>query len=180
MRIIDSMRDFIIYWRDYSGKPLEEMLHGWLTNYISRYHELLIFEVSYWRGLDCLQPRVAHILSRLDEMIHNVIEAWMIVLQSLGDVYLIASKRLGLPQEPLFALYVGSGWKSRWTGSILDEAALFLDLGALASLKWVDQQNIRGLIAFGIGQLRQAVERGGVERYAELEEDPSSGSIARA
>jgi len=172
MRIIDSMRDFIIYWRDYSGKPLEEILHGWLTSYISRYPELLIFEVSHWRGLDRLQPRVASILSRLDELIHDVIEAWMTALQNLEDVYLIASRRLGFPYEPIFALYVGSGWKSRWAASILDEAALFLDLGALASLKWVDQQNIRGLIAFGIGQLRHAVEMGGVERYAELEEDP--------
>jgi hypothetical protein len=28
MRVIDNMRDFVIYWRDYSGEPLDEMLYG--------------------------------------------------------------------------------------------------------------------------------------------------------
>ncbi|MEM1839500.1 MAG: hypothetical protein QXM84_00665 [Nitrososphaerota archaeon] len=172
MRIIDSMRDFIIYWKDYSGKNPEEVFHGWINNYASRYPELLIFEAAYWRDLDRLQAEIMRVLGRIDAVIHDLIEAWMTTLQSLEDVYSAASRRLGFPREPIFAIYVGSGWKSRWIASILDEAALFIGLGALATLKWIDQRDVRGVLAFGLGQLRQAMERGGAERYAELEENP--------
>jgi hypothetical protein len=66
VRIINSIRDFIIYWRDYSGRPLEKMFHGWLMSYILRYPELLIFEVSYWQGLD--RPSLGSPRSSSDSM----------------------------------------------------------------------------------------------------------------
>lgn len=66
----------------------------------------------------------------------------MIMAQSLEDVYYIASVKLRFPSEPTLAIYVGSGWKFSWIASILDETALFLDLGALAMLKWINQRDV--------------------------------------
>ena len=173
VKLIDSMRDFLMYWRDYSGRNVEEMFGGWLMRYISSYPELLISEVIYWGDLDSLRARmVGNVLPKLDDLIHDIIEAWMTFLQNIDEVYSMASERLELPQAPIIAIYVGSGWKPRWTASILDRPALFFDLGGIASLKWMDQWNLRGLIAFGLGQFRQALARGGAERYAELESNP--------
>ncbi len=62
VKLIDSVRGLIIYWKDYSGKSPEEMFHGWLTRYISRYPELLISEVIYWRGLDRLRSKIVDVL----------------------------------------------------------------------------------------------------------------------
>lgn len=173
VKLIDSMRDFLMYWRDYSGRNVEEMFSGWLMRYISSYPELLISEVVYWGDLDSLRARMMEkVLPRLDDLIHGIIEAWMIFLQNIDEVYSMASEKLKLPQTPIIAIYVGSGWKPRWTASVLDRPALFFDLGGIASLKWIDQQNLRGLIAFGLGQFRQVLVRGGAERYAELESNP--------
>ncbi len=162
-----------MYWRDYSGRDVEEMFNGWLMRYISSYPELLISEVTYWGDLESLRIRmVEDVLPRLDHMIHDIIEAWMTFVQNLDEVCSMASKKLELSEAPILAIYVGSGWKPRWTASILDKSALFFDLGGIASLKWMDEHNMRGLMAFGLGQLHQALARGGAERYAELEKNP--------
>jgi hypothetical protein len=93
------------------------------VNYISRYSEkALIFEVSYWEGLDNLWSKVAQILAQLDELIHNI-------SPELGGYISSPLEGFASPHKPIFALYVGSGWKSRWATSILDEAVLFPDLG---------------------------------------------------
>lgn len=172
VKLIDTMRDFIFYWRDYSGRSPEEMFSGWLMRYISGYPELLISEVTYWGGLDRLRSQMIEVLEKIDDLIHDLIEVWMIFLQNVGEVYSMALERLEFPETPIIEIYLGSGWKPRWVSSILDRPALFFDLGALASLSWVDRESVRGVIAFGLGQFRQAVERGGAERYAMLEENP--------
>lgn len=173
VKLIDSMRDFLMYWRDFSGRDVEEMFGGWLMRYISSYPELLISEVIYWGDLESLRARmVGNVLPKLDELIHDIIEAWMTFLQNIDEVYSMASEKLEISQAPIMAIYVGSGWKPRWTASILDRPALFFDLGGIASLKWMDQRNLRGLMAFGLGQFQQALARGGAERCAELERNP--------
>ncbi len=173
VKLIDSMRDFLMYWRDYSGRDVEEMFNGWLMRYISGYPELLIAEVVYWGDLERLRDKmIRDVLPSIDHIIHDVIETWMIFLQNVSDIYLTALRKFEIPQAPTIAIYVGSGWKPRWTASILDKPALFFDLGGIASLKWIDEHNVRGVMAFSLGQLRQASARGGAEKYAELERNP--------
>lgn len=172
-RFVDTMRSFIMYWREYSGRSGEDMFAGWLTDYISNYPEILISEVSYWRGFESLKSHmIENVLPGIDGLIHEVIEGWMNLLQNLDTVYEKASRKLEFIRPPIIEIYVGSGWKSRWVSSILDEPALFLDLGGLAELGWSDNHNIRGVLAFGLGQLHHALARGGAEELAKLEEDP--------
>ena len=173
VKLIDSMRSFLMYWREYSGGSPEEMLSGWLTAYISNFPEFLIFEVSYWRGLERLGRRmIEKVFPRLDELIHGLIEAWMNFLQNVDQVCILASERLGFRRPPIIGIYVGSGWKSRIVSSILDEPMLFIDLGGLASLGWVGGRDVRGVVAFGLGQLHHAIARGGAQEIEKLESDP--------
>ncbi len=125
-----------------------------------------------WIGFD---PKLWMFSRGIDDIIHDVIEAWMTMSQNLENVYSMALRKLSFSQELIFAIYIWSGWKLRWTASILDESALFFDIGALASLKWINQRDVRGIVAFGLGQFRQAIKRGGAEKYAEFEEDPYFG-----
>jgi len=173
IKLIDSMRDFLIYWRSYSGKDPEEMFQGWLMDYISSYPELLIAEVNYRRGLTQLRNiMIEEVLPKLDSRIHDIIEAWMLLLQNLESVYSLAADALGVHLDPVFAIYVASGWRSDWITSILGKPAILIDVGGLAEVGWISEEKIRGMIAFNLGLLYHALRRGGVEKFRKLEADP--------
>ncbi|MCD6420873.1 MAG: hypothetical protein J7L17_00490 [Thaumarchaeota archaeon] len=173
VKLIDSMKSFLMYWREYSGGSPEEMFSGWLTAYISNFPEFLIFEASYWRGLEKLGRRmIEKVFPKLDELIHDLIEVWMNFLQNVDQVCMLASERIEFQKPPIIGIYVGSGWKPRLVSSILDEPMLFIDLGGLASLGWIGEREVRGVIAFGLGQLHHAIARGGVKELERLESDP--------
>jgi len=173
VKLIDSMRDFLTYWRTYSGRDPKEMFQGWLMDYISNYPELLIAEVNYRRGLTQLRNiMIKEVLPKLDLMIHDIIEAWMLILQNLEAVYSLAAEVLPSHLDPIFAIYVASGWRRDWIASILGKPAVFIDLGGLAEVNWVSEDKIRGMLAFNLGTLYHALRRGGVEKFRKLEADP--------
>lgn len=142
-------------------------------DYISNYPELLIAEVNYRKGLTRLRNlMIEEVLPKLDLLIHDIIEAWMQVLQNLEAVYSLAADTLPSRLDPIFAIYVASGWRRDWITSILGKPAILIDLGGLAEVNWVSEDKIRGMIAFNLGILYHALKRGGVDKYRELETDP--------
>jgi len=172
VKLIDTMRDFLMYWRGYSGKSGEEMFGEWLTSYIANYPEILIAEVNYNRSLENLSKKmIEDVLPRLDQLIHEIIEAWMNFLGAFDEISSRAVEMLGIRLKPLVALYIGSGWKKTIT-TILDVPVLLFDLGGLAELGWISERAVRGLIAFTFGQLYHMQQRGGVTVLEKLEHDP--------
>jgi len=170
--LMDTMRDFLMYWRDYSGRSGEEMFSGWLSTYMSNYPEILIVEVNYNQSLENLQKKmVANVLPKLDQRIHDIIEAWMSFLGVFDKVSSKAAERLGIRLRAFAALYVGSGWKKPLT-AILDVPALLFDLGGIAELGWISEEKVKGLLAFTFGQLYHMDRRGGLRNLEKLEKDP--------
>jgi len=172
-KLIDTMRDFIMYWKNYSEKSGEEMFHGWLTEYIMNYPEILIVEATYRKSLDNLKNMMVEgILSKINDLIHGIIEGWMTFLENFEDVYSLAVEEFQENLEPIFAIYVGSGWRPRWTSMILDKPALIIDLGSVAELKLTGRSEMRGLLAFNLGHLYHMWKRDELNRLKESREDP--------
>ena len=96
----------------------------------------------------------------------------MTFLENFEDVYSLAVEEFQENLEPIFAIYVGSGWRPRWTSMILDKPALIIDLGSVAELKLTGRSEMRGLLAFNLGHLYHMWKRDELNRLKESREDP--------
>ena len=171
--IMDTMPAFLNYWRSYSGLDLEEMFDGWLRAYMIHYPELLIKQLGSWGSLDKIREvMVDRILPRLDEWIHDMIEAWMNIRANAEDISSRARRSLKTNLDPIMVLYVGSGCGAGWATIISGKPAILLGLENIADLGWISEERIRGLIAHEFGHLYHMELRGEWGRFEELEEDP--------
>ena len=171
--ILDTMLNFLNYWRNYSGLDPEEMFDGWLRSYMIYYPELLVKQLGHWESLDKLREvMVSRILPRLDEWIHDIIEAWMNIRANAEDVFSRARISLKTDLDPLIVLYVGSGCGAGWATTVSDKPAILLGLENIADLGWISEERIRGLIAHEFGHLYHMKLRGEWSTFEELEKDP--------
>jgi len=171
--ILDTMLNFLNYWRNYSGLDPEEMFDGWLRSYMIYYPELLVKQLGHWESLDKLREvMVSRILPRLDEWIHDIIEAWMNIRANAEDVFSRARISLKTDLDPLIVLYVGSGCGAGWATTVSDKPAILLGLENIADLGWISEEKIRGLIAHEFGHLYHMKLRGEWSKFEELEKDP--------
>ena len=172
IKLVDTMRDFLMYWREYSGRGGEEMFEGWLKTYMANYPEALIAEVSYRGGIEKLRAMMRdEILPEIDSHIHEIIEGWMTFLENFEEIRGRAEALLRPHTTTMTILYVGSGWKRSPVASVLSLPILLFDLGALAELGWITGDKIRRELAFAFGKLYHALARGVLE-LENLEKNP--------
>ncbi|RLG00979.1 MAG: hypothetical protein DRN49_02215 [Thaumarchaeota archaeon] len=173
LMILDTMLDFLNYWKSYSGLDLEEMFDGWLRSYMIYYPELLVKQLGCWENLDKLREvMIDRILPKLDGWIHEIIEAWMNIRANAEDVLSKARTSLKNDLDPLIVLYVGSGCGAGWATIMLNKPAILLGLESIADLGWSSEEKLKGLIAHEFGHLYHMKLRGEWSRFEELEKDP--------
>lgn len=173
MRLVNTIREFLGFWGSYGGLGAGEMFGGWLTVYMARYPEVLEREVGVRGGLKGLEEAmVGGTLPRLEALIHDVFEAWMMALEAVRDVSERAPRVLGSDPDPTIVLYVGSGHAPLWETELVGRPALLLDLGCAAGLGWTTSERLKALVAHGYGFLYHAGLRGGLRRLEAELEDP--------
>jgi len=167
------MRAFLDFWRKYSSLDPERMFDGWLREYMARYPELLIKQVGSWGGLDELRDvMLRKVIPMIDELIHEIFEAWMITLEVAEDVCSRAADLFKLDLDPIIVIYVGSGCGAGWATTISNHPAVLLGLENAAELGWITEEKLKGLIAHELGHLHHMKLRRGWIEIEEAEKDP--------
>lgn len=173
MRLLNTIREFLLYWSSYTGLSVEEMFGGWLSIYMAAYPELLEKQVGWWGGLDAVRKAmVERVLPKLDAMIHEVFEAWRAALEVADEVCDRAAEKLGEDIDPVVALYVGSRCGAGWATTLVGRPALLIGLESAAELGWTTEDRMRGLIAHGLGHLYHMKLRGEWAEFEEAGKDP--------
>ncbi len=152
---IDTFPAFLTYWAKVQGKPLDDQIEGWATEYMSLWPDLLVRQVEDYasQNLDWRQIAREKVFPYLTERLPAMQQAHQNLLELCEPIYSKAQQVLALDSKAIFVIYVGIGCGAGWVTLFRGSPAILFGLENIAECGWSDPETITGLVAHEIGHL---------------------------
>ncbi len=155
VRVIDTFPAFLTYWDKVQGKPLDDQIEGWATEYMSLWPELLAKQIEDYssQNLDWRQIAREKVFPHLTERLPAMQQAHQNLLELCEPLYSRAQQVLAFDSKALFVIYVGIGCGAGWATPFHGSPAILFGLENIAESDWSAPEAITGLVAHEIGHL---------------------------
>ncbi len=155
VRVIDTFPAFLTYWAKVQGKPLDEQIEGWATDYMSLWPELLARQIEDYssQNLDWRQIAREKVFPYLTERLPAMQQAHQNLLELCEPIYSRAQQALAFDSKANLVIYVGIGCGAGWVTPFRGLPAILFGLENIAESDWSAPETITGLVAHEIGHL---------------------------
>jgi len=155
VRVIDTFPAFLTYWTKVQGKPLDDQIEGWATEYMSPWPELLAMQIEDYssQNLDWRQIAREKVFPYLTERLPAMQQAHQNLLELCEPIYSRAQQVFAFDSKATFVIYVGIGCGAGWVTPFRGSLAILFGLENIAESGWSTPEAITGLVAHEIGHL---------------------------
>lgn len=153
--LIDTFPAFLAYWGEVRGRPLEEQVARWASDYLAPWPELLAKQTADYaaQGLDWAAVARERVFAAFDERLPLMEEAHRNLLRACGPTLRRAGRVLGWQGEVTLVIHVGIGCGAGWVTTDDGLPAILFGLENVAECGWSDAAAIAGLVAHECGHL---------------------------
>ncbi len=161
IRIINTFPDFLEFWGKNQNLPLEVQIESWLSDYISKWPELLEMQLNDYTSqqIDWRQIASTKIFPFLNSRLAAMQQAQQNIMATFHYVCNQVEKKFGFNSSITCILYVGIGCGAGWVTIYEEEPAILFGLENIAECHWSSKKAITGLTAHEFGHIIQAVWR---------------------
>jgi hypothetical protein len=155
LEIIDTFPDFLSYWNEAKGQPLERQIESWKSTYMASWPELLQKQINDYEsdGFEWRDIARERIFPTLDSRLPEMRIAHKNLLAIAPPVLDQASQELNWKSDIVVLVYVGIGLGAGWATSYGNRPAILFGLENIAECGWIDHDALSGLVAHEFGHL---------------------------
>jgi len=153
--IVDTYSSFLAYWAGVQGRPLDDQIEAWATEYMAPWPELLAKQIDDYaaQGVDWRQIAREKVFPYLPERLAAMQEAHSHLLELCVPVYARAQQVLGFESSAILVLHVGIGCGAGWVTPFGGSPAILFGLENLAECGWRDAETLTMVLAHEIAHL---------------------------
>ena len=153
--VLDTYPEFLRYWRDARGQPIERQIEGWRAVYLAPWPELAALQTADYaeQGLDWREVGRQRIFPTLDERLPDMCRAHDGLLACLARVDAQARRALCVDLGLSYVIHVGLGCGAGWATTFAGRPAVLFGLENAAEEGWVDEESLERLVAHEFGHL---------------------------